>query len=246
MRILNFLFILFISLGIQSCKKDLGDCFKSTGEITTEFRELNSVSNIILRDNINLMLIPSDSNGIEITAGKNLLNKINSYQTGDTLELSNTNSCNWVRDFSKEITAKVFVKDLMSVSYRSIGDINCSDTLYSDSLKIDVYEGAGSIDLLSVTPFLKTAIHYGTADIKISGRAQVTQVYSASWGLTDLRDMNTEFCYINNSSSNDVYVYVNRTLSVSISGIGNVFYKGDPINISQDIAGSGRLLKLEK
>lgn len=244
-RILNILILFIISLGLQSCKKDVGDCFKSTGEITTEFRESGTISNIILHDNINLQLIPSDSTGIELTAGKNLLDKINTDLYGDTLELSNTNSCNWVRNFSKEITAKVYVKNFTSLSYRSIGNVNCSDTLYSDSLKINVYEGAGTIDLLSVTPFVKTAIHYGTADILLSGRTQLIQVYSASWGPIDLRDMSTEFAYINNKSSNNIFVNVFGTLSVSISGIGNVYYKGNPTNISLDSSGSGKLLLLE-
>lgn len=245
MRIINLAFLLVISITLGSCKKDVGDCFKSTGEITSEWREAGEVKHIFLYNNINLTLIPSDSTGIEISAGKNLLSKIKSELKGDTLELSNTNSCNWVRDFSKEISAKVFVKNFTGLDYRSTGDVNCSDTLFSDSLVVNVYEGSGIIDLLSVTPFLKSAIHYGTADIIISGHTNLSQVYSAGWGLIDNRNMISTFVYVNSLSTNDTYVNVNRTLSASINGIGNIYYKGNPQNISLENTGSGKLLKIE-
>jgi len=245
MRIINLVFLVVISITLGSCKKDVGDCFKSTGVITSEWRESGNIRHIILHNNINLTLIPSDSTGIEISAGKNLLSKIHTEIYGDTLELSNTNSCNWVRDFSKEINAKVYVNNLCRLDYRSTGDVNCNDTIYSDSLIVNVYEGSGSINIMSVTPLLKSAIHYGTADIKISGHTHLSQVYSAGWGLIDNRNMNSNFVYVKSLSTNDIYVNVNRTLSASINGIGNIYYQGNPQNISLDNTGSGKLLKIE-
>ncbi len=245
MRIINLVFLVVISITLGSCKKDVGDCFKSTGKITSEWREAGKIKNIILHNNINLTLVPSDSTGIEISAGKNLLSKITSELKGDTLELSNTNSCNWVRDFSKEINAKVYVNNFCRLDYRSTGDVNCNDTIYSDSLIVNVYEGSGSINILSVTPLLKSAIHYGTADIKISGYTHLSQVYSAGWGLIDNRNMISTFVYVKSLSTNDIYVNATETLSTLIIGIGNIYYKGNPINISVDNQGSGKLLKIE-
>ena len=245
MRIINLVFLVVISITLGSCKKDVGDCFKSTGKITSEWREAGKIKNIILHNNINLTLVPSDSTGIEISAGKNLLSKITSELKGDTLELSNTNSCNWVRDFSKEINAKVYVNNFCRLDYRSTGDVNCNDTIYSDSLIVNVYEGSGSINILSVTPLLKSAIHYGTADIKISGYTHLSQVYSAGWGLIDNRNMISTFVYVKSLSTNDIYVNATETLSASIIGIGNIYDKGNPINISVDNQGSGKLLKIE-
>lgn len=244
MRNFNFILLLLISSILGSCKKDVGDCFKSTGETTTEWRKAGEISHIILHNNINLTLIPSDTTGIEISAGNNLLSKIISEINGDTLVLSNTNSCNWVRDFSKEINAKVYVNKFTRLDYRSTGDVNCSDTLFCDSLIVNVYEGSGMIDILTVTPFLKSAIHYGTADIEISGHTQLSQVYSAGWGLIDNKNMISRFVYVTSLSTNDIYVNATETLSASIRRIGNIYYLGEP-KLVLDNPGSGKLIKIE-
>jgi hypothetical protein len=246
MRLLNVLLLLILLPAFQSCKKkSLADCFKNTGKITEQWRETGNIAKIIVRDNIDIMLIPSDSSGVLISAGENLIDKIHTDIDADTIDLSNTNSCNWVRDFSIPVTAKIYINNICELDYRSIGDVNCSDTIFSDSLKINVYEGAGTLNVLVNSPFVVSAIHYGTADIKMSGRCKLSQVYSASFGLIDNRDFICQQIYVTNKSSNDIYVYAQKSLSASIRGIGNIYYKGSP-DISLDNPGSGKLIELNE
>ncbi len=244
MRLFNIFMLLIIISAFQSCKKkNIADCFKSTGEITEQWRKTDNIAKIIIRDNINVMLIPSDSSGVLISAGQNIIDKILTDINADTLDISNTNSCNWVRDFSIPVTAKIYIDNICELDYRSIGDVSCSDTLRSDSLKINVFEGAGTLNVLVNSPFVISAIHYGTADIKLSGICKLSQVYSASFGLIDNRGFVCQQVYVINKSSNDIYVNAQKSLSASIRGIGNIYYKGKP-DISLDNPGSGKLVDL--
>lgn len=247
MRFLNLILLLLVVSSYSSCKKkDLGDCFKSTGEIIEQQREVGEFSKIILLDNVNLVLSPSESDMLIVSAGENLMDKIITEVNDNALTVSNTNSCNWVRDFDVPITVYLSVGRLNEIEYRSIGDINCTDTIFSDTLEINVYEGAGTLNILTNTYQLRTSLHYGTADIKLSGRCRLSYVYSAGWGLIDNRALISKQVYVGNNSSNDIYLSAVHTLAATVQGIGNIYYTGNPENISFNQIGSGQLIKLEQ
>jgi len=245
MRLFTSFTILLIILGFYACKKDSGNCFKSTGEIITEERQFNDFTTIVLNDNINLLLTPSPSNSLTVSAGKNLMNKIITEVKGDTLTISNNNSCNWIRSFNIPIDISLPIKRLDEIIYQSIGNISCSDTIFSDSLSINVIEGAGSINILTNSYLTRANIHYGTADINLSGRCVLSFVYSVSFGLVDNRNLKALQIYAITKSSNDIYLNASSHMAVEIGNIGNVYYKGNP-NISLSGSGSGQLLKLEE
>lgn len=247
MRFLNFLLLLLISFNFSSCKKsNLGDCFKSTGDIIEQEREMGEFSKIILRDNVNVIFGYTQSNNIIVSAGENIIDNIITEKNGDTLDISNINSCNWVRDFGIPITVYLPSSNLETIEYRSIGDISCSDTIFCDSIYVDVYEGAGTLNILINSYLVHSAIRYGTADLKISGRSNLSYVYSAGFGLIDNRELLSTQIYVTNKSSNDIYLCAGSTLSANIYGIGNIYYKGNPENISLDKIGSGNLIKLSQ
>lgn len=247
MRFLNIILLFFIVSTFSSCKKkDLGDCFKSTGEIIEQEREVGQFSKIIVNDNVNLILETSESGILTVSAGENLLDKIITEKNGDTLVISNNNSCNWVRNFNIPITIYLPISHLSDIEYRSIGDINCIDTIFCDTLYINVFEGAGSINILTNTYELHTSLHYGTADIKLSGRCTLSYVYSAGWGKIDNRALISKQVYVGNLSSNDIYLSAETTLAATIEGIGNIYYTGNPANISFNQIGSGQLIKLDQ
>ena len=247
MRSINIVLLLLIVFTFSSCKKkDLGDCFKSTGDVVEQERDVGEFNTIIVNNNVSLILIPSESNMLTVSAGENLLDKIITEKQGDSLIISNNNSCNWVRDFSVPITVFIPVNQLKEINYRSIGDINCTDTIYSDTLTINVLEGSGTLNILTHAYKVNAALQYGTADIMISGRCHLSFVYSASFGLIDNRGLMCNQVYVGNKSSNDIYLRVDKYLGATIEGIGNIYYTGNPESFSFNQVGSGNLIKLSE
>jgi hypothetical protein len=245
MRFFKIFMVLLISVVFYSCKKDPGDCFKSTGEVIKEERQFEDFSTIVLNDNIDLLLIPSNSNTLTVSAGKNIMSKIITETKGDTLVISNNNSCNWVRSYSVPIEVSLPVNHLNEIIYQAIGNINCSDTIFSDSLSINVIEGAGDINIITNSYLSRANIHYGTADLKLRGVCVLSFVYSVSFGLVDNRELKASQIYAITKSSNDIYLNAQNILSIEIGNIGNVYYKGNP-EISLSGSGSGQLLKLDE
>ena len=238
---------MFFLLG--GCFKSPGDCFKSTGTIAKEERTVLPYHKIELHNNVNLYLINGTGNTIKVEAGKNLLEKIET-KTDETgmLVIKNENSCNWVRDYRKPVNVYLPAGRVDSILYQSIGNIYNGagvDTLYLDSLSIEVKEGSGTIALTLSSYFLECALHYGTADIRLSGKTELSFVFANGWGKVDNRNLSCTKIYAINQSGNDMFLYATLHLEVSIKGMGNVYYFGKPSEIVTDIQNEGRLIKLE-
>jgi hypothetical protein len=236
---------LLLSLISGSCEKSpLPDCFKSTGKVERETRDLEYFHGLKLYDNINLQLIPAAETSLTLEAGRNLLGKIDTYVNEDSiLIIRNNNTCNWVRSYEKPINVYLRVRDLQTIEYRSIGDLSCSDTLRQDSLRIDVWEGAGTIDLGVNLKKCEANIHYGTAVIELSGITRQGYYYQLGAGQINASGLRAEQVYIRNWSSNDLFSWATKYLSAEIKGLGNVYYRGNPV-ISSSLQGQGKLLQM--
>ncbi len=244
--LISLVFGFIISLSSINCNKSSApDCLKSTGSIEKIERQVEAFHSIKLYDNVNLHLIPSGGNKLILESGKNLMDKIETYVNEDsTLIIKNNNSCNWVRSYNKPITVYLDVSELRRIEYRSIGNITNTDTLRMDSLTIDVWEGAGKIELAMNTKNCWANIHYGTADIVLHGRADQGFYYLLGAGKIDASGLEVGLAYLRNWSSNNLYLWATKHMSVEIKGLGNVYYKGNP-GISSNIFGEGKLIKME-
>ena len=243
---LEIIFIMVVMLFATSCDKSpVFDCFTSTGDIEKIQRELNYFHSIHLNDNINLVLNQSDKNKLVLEAGSNLMDKIITEVTGDSiLIIRNDNTCNWVRSYDKPINVYLDFKRLENLEYRSIGHITNLDTLRLDSLSIDVREGAGKIELTLRTEKCWANLHYGTADIILRGISKLNSYYQLGAGKIDAREYRSRSVYMQNWGSNDMYIWATDFLDVEIKGLGNVYYKGNP-EISSSLSGQGKLIQIE-
>lgn len=234
------LFFLLLSFG---CSKSPGDCFTSTGNATTVERSIADFTGILMLDNIDVELIKGNSPKVEVTAGEHIIDNIITEVIDSELQIKNQNACNFVRSYDKPIKVKVYFQQLDSLEYRSIGNVICHDTISNaDRFKIDIFEGAGRIELELNTKYSHLNFYYGTAELIVSGFSQVNYIYQASYGPIDARNLVTSFNYLENKSTNNCYVQANLVLGVTISSIGNVYYWGSP-SISLERNGSGQLLR---
>ncbi len=232
---------------LVSCKKNsFPDCFKSTGEIKEEERNVGDFNTVLLNDNVNLHLSKGNENKLVVKAGKNLLEKIVTEIISDTcLEISNLNRCNWVRSYKTPVDVYLTFKNLIDIEYHSVGNIDNNDTLNIDSLAVNVREGAGNITLTVNAKKIFSNIHRGTATVKFSGNTWLLFVYSADFGLVDNGDLNARRVYLRSETGNDIYVRTQKSIAATINGIGNVYYYGNPQDVSKDGTGTGKLIHLE-
>ncbi|MBU2652053.1 MAG: DUF2807 domain-containing protein [Bacteroidetes bacterium] len=244
-RARTYLFILVLLITTSCDKDDVFGCFKGTGKIVKETRNVGDFKGIIMRDNLDVILIQDNECLVEVEAGKNLQSDIKTINENGVLEVRNENGCNWVRSYDKPMRVYLHVKQLDSIEYRSSGDLITENTLQNDSIKLDIREGSGSIRLSLDTQKSRINQHFGTADVTVTGKSNVNFIYNASYGPVNCENLETVFTYMNTSSTNDCYVNVSYVLEVIISNAGNIYYRGNPTEIKQVVSGSGQLIRME-
>lgn len=231
---------------LTACTKDtMFDCFKSTGPIVTEDREASQFGGIVLLNNLDLYLSQGSAYSISVEAGKNLQSNIKTDINDGVLTISNQNTCNWVRSYNKPMKVYVTVVELDSIVYQSSGNIYSENTLSTDSLKIEVKEGGGQINLSIDAWKTWFMLNEGTVDLNVLGYSNVCYISSNAYGPVNCLGLYTVFTYLSSNSTNNCYVQVESDLSATIDNVGNVYYSGNPPNITYVQNGSGELIKLD-
>lgn len=244
---ISALTLLFIAVIFPSCEKDhFWDFTKSTGDIVTVNRPVNeNFTKIHLNDDVNLVITQGNSYSIRVEGGENILSGIETSISDSLLTIRNNNKFNWVRSYDKKFTAYVTMPHIIDLKYEATSTVTNTDTIREDSLTVSAVGGSGYIDLIIKTGSSKLSIIYGSVDMKISGQTGLNFIYSASYGPIHCLDLESSFIFMRNASTNDCYVNVKHHFEYEITSLGNIYYKGNPEEISGTVSGGGQLLKYE-
>jgi hypothetical protein len=244
---ISALLLLLFAMLLPSCEKDhFWDFTKSTGDIVTVTRPVNeSFTKIHLNDDVNLVITQGNTYSISVEGGENILSGIETSISDSLLTIRNNNKFNWVRSYDKKFTAYVTMPHIIDLKYEATGTVTNTDTIREDSLTVSAVGGSGYIDLIIKTGTSKLSIIYGSVDMKISGETGVNFIYSASYGPFHCLDLKSGFLFMRNASTNDCYVNVIHHFEYEITSLGNIYYKGNPEEISGTVSGSGKLIKYE-
>jgi hypothetical protein len=245
MKKLFTILIILMALVLTQCGKDEGVCISSTGKTITQDRLGLSYHYVEVYDNINLILTQdSVYTGIKVEAGENLIDGITTEIDSGRLVIKNTNSCNWLRRFDIPINVYLNFTRLDTLIFRAAGNITCTNEWTNDSVLFNVIEGGGQANLkLNVfKSFLY--IQYGTVSVNVTGFSQVTFISSRGYGPLHAENLNSKFTYASTFSPNDIFINASVHLEVEIGNIGNAYYSGDPPEVSTNIYGGGKLIKL--
>ncbi|AXT51210.1 DUF2807 domain-containing protein [Aquimarina sp. BL5] len=111
------------------------DCFQRTGDIITQEVEVADFTRILVNPGVELILKEGETTSVIIETGDNLLNEVSAIVEGGRLILSNTNDCNFVRDFNQ---TKIFVTAPNITEIRSATqfDISSDGILRFPSLRL--------------------------------------------------------------------------------------------------------------
>ncbi len=239
----KLLYIVLFMVLTSSCQKfNPGDCFQNTGPITEESRDIQAFTYLQLYNNVDIYLSYGPDYAVSVRAGKNILPGIKTEISGKSLSIKNENTCNWVRSYEKPIEVYITAPRIDSIQYQASGNLVSLNKFVGDSIKLDVLEGAGSIHLSLDMQRAIFNLHYGTVDLNVSGYAHISELFSSGYGPADLSNLNTVFTYVTNNSTNNCYVRTNLVLEAKIGNVGDIYYSGNPPNISFEVSGTGKLI----
>lgn len=248
LKCLAYSFFLTIPLIFVSCEKgQFFDFAKRTGKTVTISRPVeNNFSKIYLNDDVNLVITQGDTYKIELEGGENLLSGIETSVSDSSLIIRNKNTFNWLRSYDDKITAYVTLPHLHELRYQATSNVTNTDTIREDSLAVTSIGGSGYIDLVIRTGISKLAITNGSADMKIRGKTGLNFIFLGAYGAFHCLDLKSDFLFMRNEGTNDCYVNVQYHFEYEIMGLGNIYYRGNPPEISGTTTSAGKLIRYEQ
>ena len=120
----------------------------------------------------------------------------------------------------EEVQVYISMPEIELLSLTGVGDIRGESEIESAELDLRL-TGVGNIILEGIAPSL---------NIRLSGVGDIRTF-----------ELLADDCAVNLSGVGDCEVTANNTLDADISGVGSVFYKGDPV-ITSNITGEGTLI----
>lgn len=228
----TFLFLLTSCLDINSIKGD--------GQITTKSYDVESFESVEVSGFYEVMLIQGDEESVEVETDQNLLDYIRIFNDGKRLIIESEESLS--SDHGVQVT--VFYKNLHNIYSSGASEVKSRGTMEGEQLKVNM-AGAGAIEVDVDAESLDVNIS-GAGLIKLSGTTHTQYLDLSGAGKLDAFELVSEECYVNLSGVGEAEVYVTERLNATVSGIGNVKYRGNPQKISQDVSGMGKVKKDDK
>lgn len=223
------------ALTLASCGKTGPECFSSPGKTIRQDRGLRPFHLLAMHDNVDVVLVKSDTNKVEVYSGeKTISGIITEVDEKGHLHVRNEIQCRFLKQRERINRVTVLYRQLDTIEYRSVGSLSTEDDvgestwLNPDSLVLDIYEGAGDgIKLRIETPKARIQYRYGTTPVQVYGSANVLFFYHNGYGLLDAWDLQSAFNYIETRSPNSLYVHSDLELEATINGEGNIYYHGN-------------------
>lgn len=239
-------YILLTVLFVTCSSEDANDCFQTSGSIIQKEVMVPDFNKIRVNRDVELILKEGIEHKVVVETGKNLLNDISIVVTGEVLELSDTNTCNFVRDYG---ITKVYVTapDITEIRNASQFTVSSIGTLHYDSLQL-ISESHVDASAFSVGDF-KLEINSQSLSITsnnlssfyISG--EVTELYVgffAGAGRFEARDLIAQHIDIMHRGSNDMIVNPQQSITGELRSTGNVIAVHQPpiVSVAQFYTGA--------
>lgn len=142
----------------------------------------------------------------------------------------------------RKFKAYVSAEHLDFLSQSGSGNIRIEGTLKSPELTFEV-SGSGNIYGDIKTDQLQVRVS-GSSNIKLTGVASNADFVCSGSGNINAPGLSTEICEVSMSGSGNAELTVNKELSATISGSGNIRYSGSGNLVSSSTSGSGRIKKI--
>ena len=236
--------LVIILSGAGGCKKEnMCDCLKRTGDVTEEVRAIDPFTEIFVEDKVNVILTEDTSAapGVTIEAGENLIPLIKTEVVNGVLRIRNANKCDFTRSYDVPVNVYVTCKrNLVRITNKGTGDITNTDTCTAPWIDLNTVS-AGNIRLQMNAGSVFTHQH-SVGDVEITGIAQEVIVFNTGNGFTIADNCPAWYCWVYTKSTGKITLHPVNQLSCEIDGPGNVYYRGNPPNISSLLHSSGQLL----
>ena len=248
MKKLVYILVVFSTLSCD--QKDAWDCIQTSGTPATLELTVDPFEKILVNRDIELVVKQGQDYKVEIQTGENLIDSVEVIVVGNELQLTDPNTCNFVRAYGQTriiVTTPVLKAIRSSTQYltSSEGVLTFEDlSLISENYNSG-YISSGDFNVTVNTQNLRVVAN-NLSGFTISGSTETLTVGFYA-GLCTFKGANltAQGVTIFQRSSHDITVNPQQSLKVDIRSVGNVISMHTPPLVEVEEYYTGRLLFLD-
>jgi hypothetical protein len=243
LRKTKFIWLLVaLPLVMGACHNILGKRVRGNGNIKTEDRSVSDFKNVEVDGAAKVLVSQSDHSSVRIEADENLLGYMEVSQQGDRVIIRERHGFHLVptNDIKVYVSTKVYNQIKVSGAVDIIGQSKISNP---EDLALSV-SGAGDIKMDVDAPRL-TADVSGSGSVDLKGQTKDVGLDLTGAGHAHCYDLLAENTKVDISGAGDAEVFASVKLDATVSGAGNVNYKGNATTVNQHVSGAGSVHKAD-
>lgn len=230
---------LLIVLG--SCRNFMGKRIRGNGNIRTEERPVQNFKEVEVGGAAKVMVSQGDKPAVKVETDDNLLQYIEVFQEGDKVYIKEKSGYNLrpSGDINVYVTSPVYSRISASGACDIIGQNKISNP---EDLRLHV-SGAGDIKMEVDAPTLGAEVS-GSGNINLKGQTKNVDLELTGAGHAHCYELLAENTKVEISGAGSAEVYASVKLDATVSGAGNVNYKGNASEVNQHVSGAGSVKKV--
>ena len=230
--------VLALAFSLSSCITIKVDSVKGSGNVITQSFEVGDFERLNFSGIGRIELTQGSSTSLEVEAEENIINALKIETTGNKLHIGMKRGYFNIVP-TRDIIFRLTVTDLDKIDLTGAGAVVC-DSFETEKLSIES-SGLGSIDMDIVAEDFEVSIS-GAGKVSMAGKVDTQKISISGVGNYSAKDLVSRVCEIDISGAGKAGVNVTETLDITMSGVGNIEYVGNP-SISQNISGVGGTIK---
>lgn len=214
---------------------DKGKKIEGNGNVTKKEYAVGSFKMIEVNGVFDVFIRQGESESVTVEIDENLQDAIVVKNNQETLVLDNNEDINIKKSTKSNIY--VTVKDLSKISVNGVGDVKTEAQISGKKLTV-IISGVSDVEL-DIAYELLTVNYHGVGDAKLKGKVDKAELKSSGVGDLLAYELNAKQVDLDQSGVGDAEVYASEVLDINFSGVGNVYYKGEPASKNIDKSGIG-------
>jgi hypothetical protein len=232
-RMLLLLTLVVVACGASGCVHILVDCVHGSGTVARDERSVSTFRRVVIKGATDVVLRQGAAQQVVVEAEDNLLPLIRTAVENGELVID-TRKC---IESTRPVVVHVTAAEPAGITISGSGDVTGPDKIDAKEFDIRI-SGSGDVRLWLVASDIRTQIS-GSGDVALRGSARSFESSISGSGDINASDLAAVRAAVRISGSGDCRLDVTEQLDVSISGSGDVGYKGPVRDVRTSISGSG-------
>ena len=206
-----------------------------------EERSFSNFTVVDIRGDFEIIFEKGDKNQIKLTSTNIPLDQVSTSQKGATLKIKRKLSLGEAFEDSGVKLHIIHNNELAILVIDGSSEVIVKDTINVNEAYLEM-SGSGSFRATIQSKRLKLDSSGGT-EWKLSGEVSTLMIKATGSSNVDALALSSDVAEVNAIGSADIKVKVNEDLNAKITGLGNIYYTGEPSSVRSKVTGTGKVKK---